>query len=153
MSQALHNAKKSSLVILDEFGRGTTGDDGIALLVSALKKFYNQEEFCPHVLVSTHLQQICHYLPQSKLISHMKLDHTMSDSNNLVFLYKVIKGISNSFAFEVAVAAGLEEDIITRAREIYKALFRNAGTRSLQNHTLEENDTDLFTVNIPEPDD
>lgn len=90
MSQALYSAKMSSLVTIDEFGRGTTGSEGLTLLVGALKAFLNKEEFCPHILVSTHLQRIIKHLPQAKshLVECLQMESTKCD-NNLVFLFKV----------------------------------------------------------------
>lgn len=86
----------SSLVLMDEFGRGTTEEEGVSLLVGALKKFLDRGEACPHVLVSTHFQQILTHLPQMSLIQYLKMDH-VKEEGRLYFLYKVIEGGGSYF--------------------------------------------------------
>lgn len=92
MSQALHGAKMSSLVTIDEFGRGTTGSEGMGLLVGALKTFLNAGDNCPHILVSTHMQRIINHLPPTKmhLVECLKMESTKCDKN-LVFMFKVVQ--------------------------------------------------------------
>ncbi|KAF5279974.1 hypothetical protein FQR65_LT15112 [Abscondita terminalis] len=149
MSHSLLKAKPSSLVLIDEFGRGTSADDGISLLVSALKTFSSKEELCPHLLVSTHYQQISHFLPQSQLVSYKKMDHEIRDTGELIYLYKVVDGISNSYTFEVAIANGLDISIVNRAKEIYNMLTKNIPLTHPDNFNLSQ--TDLFDIKIPEP--
>lgn len=47
-----------SLIILDEFGRGTSHLDGISLLASTINFFIRQRQECPMVLISTHFHEI-----------------------------------------------------------------------------------------------
>lgn len=76
---------------MDEFGTGTVEEDGVSLLVGALKYFLNLDKDCPHVLVSTHIQQIVSFLPQSQLIQYQKMEHTKQDGE-IYFLYKITEG-------------------------------------------------------------
>ncbi|KAK4882098.1 hypothetical protein RN001_005417 [Aquatica leii] len=151
-SQALHNAKSSSLVLIDEFGRGTTADDGLALLVAALKKFSNKNESYPHVVVSTHFQEICKYLPESNMISYLKMDHEIRTSDEFVYLYKVTKGISNSFAIDVASVSGLDSSIINKSKEIYRMLTCNNVLPETDGN-FDVSELNVFDIKIPEPDD
>ncbi|KAF5275985.1 hypothetical protein FQA39_LY00781 [Lamprigera yunnana] len=151
-AQSLQNAKSSSLVLIDEFGRGTTEDDGLTLLAGALTKFNNQEEFCPHILVSTHFQEICNYLPKNSIITYNKMDYEITETGELTYLYKVTEGISNSYAFDVASAAGLEASIISQAREIYKLLIQNSEVPHGSEHQINFSELNLYDVDIPEPD-
>ncbi|KAJ8952812.1 hypothetical protein NQ318_008130 [Aromia moschata] len=52
VSQALNNATLSSLILMDEFGKGTTEKDGLSILVGTLRNFLKRKEDCPHVIVS-----------------------------------------------------------------------------------------------------
>lgn len=131
MAQALYNAKSSSLVMIDEFGKGTTGREGLALQVGAIKKFLKQEEFCPHIIVSTHLQETINYIPESPLVSHLKMDYTVLE-NEISYLFKVTSGISKSFAIEVAASVDLEEDIISRAKEILEHMNNRQPIQALR---------------------
>lgn len=49
--------------------------------------------------------------------------HEIHDAEQpLVFLYKVVKGVSGSYAIEVAAAIGIDQQIANRAKEIFEAL-------------------------------
>lgn len=153
MSQILYNARQTSLVIIDEFGKGTTGKDAMALLGGALIKFISNEKQCPHVLVSTHLQQIEKYLPKTPLLSYFTFDYTLDDGN-IVYLFKLMNGICTSFAFDVAQAAGLDVAIVNRARDIYKAITEGTSLKpSDLNNYQPPNVEYYFNIDVPPFDD
>ncbi|KAJ8964564.1 hypothetical protein NQ314_004868 [Rhamnusium bicolor] len=149
ITQALNSGKSSSLILMDEFGRGTTDDEGMSLLVGVLRQFLDRKHACPHVVLSTHFQQITEHLPKTSLIEYQKMDHS-KDNGMLYFLYKVTEGVSNSFAFDIAEAVGLDKDVLTRAREIMDCLKHNKPIRPLERNKSfrAENLTEL---DIPEP--
>ena len=70
VSNAVRHATESSIVILDEFGKGTESVDGQALLCATLT--YWLRHTCPHVFVSTHYHSVIQhkYLPRSPLIRY-----------------------------------------------------------------------------------
>ena len=72
MAVALNNATRNSLVIVDEFGKGTETVDGIALLCACLKHWLAREIRCPHVLVSSHFHSIVKQkmLPSSQELTY-----------------------------------------------------------------------------------
>lgn len=158
MAQSLYNAKSNSLILIDEFGRGTTGIEGEALLTAALKYFIQQEMFCPHVLVSSHFQKMSTL--NSRLVTHMKMDYVVED-DLLVFLYRIVEGVSTSYAFDVAESVGFDEDIVKRAREIFHCLVNNIEINSNPSNrnrwlrkSSDEAQRDFFSdIEIPEPDD
>lgn len=67
MSAALRYSTRCSLVIIDEFGKGTAEADGLSLLVASLNDFAEKDEDCPTVLVSTHFYSAASYLKPSPL--------------------------------------------------------------------------------------
>ena len=91
VAAALNGATQRSLVLLDEFGKGTgtvrhththtrllylslfLQRDGISLLVGSLLCWLEKEEECPNVLVSTHFHSIIQQklLPESSLIEYL----------------------------------------------------------------------------------
>ncbi|KAJ3643741.1 hypothetical protein Zmor_026433 [Zophobas morio] len=154
-TQAIHNANANSLILLDEFGRGTTVEEGFALLVGVLRDFYKKNNDCPHILVSTHHQKIVDYLPEGVLVQYLKMAHT-EQNGVLSFLYKVTDGISNSFAFNIAAQVGIDETIIKRTKELFKnsktikPIVRQEGcSLSINDRALVEL---VANVDIPEPD-
>ncbi|XP_070196128.1 mutS protein homolog 5-like isoform X2 [Littorina saxatilis] len=51
MADALNNATSKSLVVVDEFGKGTETVDGLSLLSASLRFWLKKMEGCPHVFV------------------------------------------------------------------------------------------------------
>ncbi|RUS88484.1 hypothetical protein EGW08_003742, partial [Elysia chlorotica] len=64
VSHALNEATSSSLVIVDEFGKGTESIDGLALLTAVIKFWIDKGIASPYVLISTHY----HSIIQKKLL-------------------------------------------------------------------------------------
>jgi DNA mismatch repair protein MSH5 len=68
MTLSLYCSTPSSLIIVDEFGKGTTEIDGLALLASGLDHFLSRGVKCPHVLASTHFHDVVNLVQKSKYI-------------------------------------------------------------------------------------
>ncbi len=56
VSLALRGATPRSLLILDEFGKGTNPHDGTSLLTGVLQYLIDKGPQCPHVIAITHFQ-------------------------------------------------------------------------------------------------
>uniref|UniRef100_A0A6P7H1Z0 MutS protein homolog 5-like isoform X1 n=1 Tax=Diabrotica virgifera virgifera TaxID=50390 RepID=A0A6P7H1Z0_DIAVI len=154
MNNTLTDPAASSLVLIDEFGKGTSETEGICLLQGALEHFLDRGDACPHVLVSTHFQQIHKRLPDSPLVQYQKMEHT-KESGVLYFLYKISEGISNSYAFDVAEEIGIDKKTIDRAKEIFDCLSNSKPLAPLP-QLLARNKFDMTTLqilDIPEPDE
>ncbi|KAF0974817.1 hypothetical protein FDP41_006291 [Naegleria fowleri] len=124
-----------SLLLIDEFGKGTLALDGIALLSSILKSFQSRKQ-PPRVIATTHYVEMLQYNLidyKNKNIQFMTMDVHIDKSNNnedqmldefevpnaedLVFLYKLKPGkIIPSYGITVASLAGLPDHIIHRAK-------------------------------------
>ncbi|XP_072388558.1 mutS protein homolog 5-like [Diabrotica undecimpunctata] len=154
MNNTLTDRAASSLVLVDEFGNGTSETEGICLLQGVLEHFLERGAACPHILVSSHFQQIHKRLPDSPLIQYQKMEHT-KESGVLYFLYKITEGISNSYAFDVAEEIGIDKKIIDRAKEIFDCLSNKKSIAPLPK-LLSRNKFDMTTLqilDIPEPDE
>ncbi|KAF9019023.1 hypothetical protein BDZ89DRAFT_1103526 [Hymenopellis radicata] len=58
VSLALRNATARSLILLDEFGKGTLSTDGAGLLCGVLKHLLDRGPNCPKVVVATHFHDV-----------------------------------------------------------------------------------------------
>lgn len=118
-AEILRNATSSSLVLLDEIGRGTTTTDGIAIAHSVLKHFI---ELGALTLFITHypLGQLLDSEDDNKCdLVHMDITHT----NPPIFTYKVKPGsATESYGLNVARLAGIPQNIIDRAEEMGKGM-------------------------------
>lgn len=69
MSYCLYNSTPQSLIVIDEFGKGTTEIDGLSLLAASLIHFIERDDKCPFILVSTHFHTLPKLLPSSPLVT------------------------------------------------------------------------------------
>ncbi|ELT91413.1 hypothetical protein CAPTEDRAFT_89832 [Capitella teleta] len=128
MTQAVRYATVNSLVIMDEFGRGTNRNDGEALLTSCINHFLTKgRRACPHVLVSTHFHSLFErkLIIKSDLLSFQTLEVHI-EGEELVFLYQVVNGVARrSYACHIAGLAGLPAEVVQRGSEVFNLVQRN----------------------------
>ncbi|UYV80047.1 msh-5 [Cordylochernes scorpioides] len=119
ISLALKYATAQSLVIIDEFGKGTEAVDGCSLLTASLFHWLRKGPECPHLLVSTHFHSVLSKFHDFTGQVRFRTMETMMSNNELVYLYKLIDGTCNdSHALHVAFQAGLPSSLIERIRHI-----------------------------------
>ncbi|XP_072189426.1 mutS protein homolog 5 [Excalfactoria chinensis] len=126
VAKAVNNATERSLVLIDEFGKGTNTLDGLALLAAVLKYWINQGTQCPQVFVSTNFHSLMQLelLPDTPLLEYLTME-THQDGDELVFFYQIKQGVSTvSHAANIAALAGMPAKIIERGVEVSE-LIRN----------------------------
>ncbi|XP_032196742.1 mutS protein homolog 5 isoform X11 [Mustela erminea] len=120
VAKAVNNATKQSLVLIDEFGKGTNTVDGLALLAAVLRHWLALGPVCPHIFVATNFLSLVQLqlLPQGPLLQYLTME-TCEDGDDLVFFYQVCEGIAKaSHASHTAVQAGLPDQLLTRGKEV-----------------------------------
>jgi DNA mismatch repair protein MutS len=114
----LHHATPSSLVLLDEVGRGTATFDGLSIAWAVVEHL--QKNTRARTLFATHyheLTELAELLPAVKNV-HVTVKETPSE---IIFLRRVEPGSADkSYGIEVARLAGLPRSVIERAREVLK---------------------------------
>ncbi len=114
-ARIINGASERSLIILDEVGRGTSTSDGLALAWSILEYLVKYKK-CP-TLFATHYKELTEISKYENVM--LKTLKTKEHNNEIIFLYEVVNGISeSSFGIHVAKLAGINEKIIFRAQEI-----------------------------------
>ena len=117
-SRIVNEATENSLVILDELGRGTSSEDGLAIAYSVLE-FIALKIKCL-TLFATHYKHLCDMSEKYNQILNKTLQ-IKQWNDEVIFHYKVIDGISEgSFGIHVANLAGINQAIISRAKEVLK---------------------------------
>ena len=118
IASILHHATPSSLVLLDEVGRGTSTFDGLSIAWAVVEHL--QKNTRARTLFATHyheLTELAELLPTVKNI-HVSVKET---PNEIIFLRRVEPGSADkSYGIEVARLAGLPRSVIERAREVLK---------------------------------
>lgn len=124
MANILNNASSSSLLLLDEVGRGTSTYDGLSIAWSIIE--YISKNIKAKTLFATHYQELTilnEKLPNVENFS-IQVDE---DNNGIVFLYQINKGSSSrSFGIEVAKLAGLPDSVSQRAYTILHSIEANS---------------------------
>ncbi|XP_053523472.1 mutS protein homolog 5 isoform X4 [Artibeus jamaicensis] len=120
VAKAVNNATEQSLVLIDEFGKGTNTVDGLALLAAVLRHWLSLGPTCPHVFVATNFLSLIQLqlLPQGPLVQYLTME-TCEDGNDLVFFYRVCEGVANaSHASHTAAQARVPDKLISRGKEV-----------------------------------
>ncbi|KAI6655986.1 MutS protein-like protein 5-like [Oopsacas minuta] len=128
VSAAVHGATSRSLVLLDEFGKGTETADGMSLMTAILIYWLRIEERCPFVLASTHFHNVIELelLPNSKQLEYQTMQVMQNETGAMVFLYKLTAGFAKqSYACHIAAEVGLPNDVIERANEVTQRIREN----------------------------
>uniref|UniRef100_A0A8B9FBI3 MutS protein homolog 5 n=1 Tax=Amazona collaria TaxID=241587 RepID=A0A8B9FBI3_9PSIT len=90
VAKAVNNATERSLVLIDEFGKGTNTLDGLSLLAAVLKYWIRQGTQCPQVFVSTNFHSLMQLelLPDTPLLEYLTME-THQDGDELIFFYQI----------------------------------------------------------------
>ncbi|MBY0578614.1 MAG: DNA mismatch repair protein MutS [Burkholderiales bacterium] len=111
----LNNATASSLVLMDEVGRGTSTFDGLALAWSIARHMLDKNR--SQVLFATHyfeLTQLDQEYAQAVNVHLAAVEH----QHHIVFLHSVNQGpASQSYGLQVAALAGIPGSVIRAAKK------------------------------------
>ncbi len=116
----VNTATQSSLILLDEVGRGTSTFDGISI-AWALTEYLHQR-IGAKTLFATHYHELNELAEHFPRIRNYKVD-VREYGDKVVFLHKVVPGFADhSYGIQVAQMAGLPEEVTERAKKILKNL-------------------------------
>ncbi len=122
----IQNANEKSFVIMDEIGRGTSTHDGQSLAHAIAEYFLEKKIF---TVFATHFHELTALdFPN---LQRRTISITMYE-DRIVFKRKLIEGVAErSYGIEVAELAGLNKNVLIRAKEILKGLEKTTQVRSL----------------------
>ena len=114
----LENATITSLIIMDELGRGTSTKDGKIIAKTVLYQI--EHKLKSRCLFTTHYHDIIDWCQNEPKMDLFFMDSTVDEkTKDINFLYKFTKGICpESYGIEVAKLAGIPNKIIKRSKEI-----------------------------------
>ena len=111
----LHHATSSSLVLMDEVGRGTSTLDGLALAWAIARHLVEKNRSL--ALFATHYFEMTRLAEDFRQVANVHLD-AVEHKNGIVFLHNVEEGpASRSYGLEVAGLAGVPGSVIRAARK------------------------------------
>jgi len=112
----LSNATNSSLLILDEIGRGTSTYDGLAIARAVVE--YIHDRIGARTLFATHYHELIDLPEKLPRVRNFNVAVT-EDKGDVVFLHRIQPGgVDRSYGIHVAKLAGLPKAVIHRANRI-----------------------------------
>ena len=111
----LRNATTRSLVILDEVGRGTSTQDGLAI-ASAILQDLARRVRC-YTMFATHYRELVDLAASLPSVRPMQTE-VHDREGRIVFAHRLVEGAADSsYGIEVARLAGLPDAVIANAME------------------------------------
>ena len=147
----LNNITDSSLVLLDEIGRGTSTYDGISI-AWAIAEYLHQHPAKPKTLFATHYHELNEMTQTFERIKNFNVSvKELKDS--VLFLRKLTPGGSaHSFGIHVAKMAGMPKTVLATAERKLKFLEKSHQEEdrkeALKNSTQ---DMQLSFINLDDP--
>ncbi|EYC43627.1 hypothetical protein Y032_0487g2349 [Ancylostoma ceylanicum] len=122
ISFALRRGNERSLVIIDEFGKGTMTEVGLSLLASSLSYWAAKgRDGCPHVFVSSHFHALQELITDVHGIISYHTMEVLKRGAELTFQFRLVDGlVDSSFAVYTACKMGIPQEVVDRANEVYE---------------------------------
>ena len=116
----LNNATQSSLIILDEIGRGTSTFDGLSLAWSIVEHLHNV--IGAKTLFATHYHELTELAGRLPRLRNYNVA-VREWNDQIIFLRKIVPGgTDKSYGIQVARLAGVPKNVLDRAKEILRNL-------------------------------
>uniref|UniRef100_A0A8C4WXM0 MutS homolog 5 n=1 Tax=Eptatretus burgeri TaxID=7764 RepID=A0A8C4WXM0_EPTBU len=140
ITSCLTESTENSLVLVDEFGKGTKEEHGLALLTSIMRFWLEQGTHCPHLILSTHFYDLVkeNMLPNSNMLHYQTFDMVM-ENNEPVYLYQLKDGFTSfSHALHIAKKANCNAQMLERATQLFDMYKGNMDTLVLWNDEISD---------------
>ncbi|WP_232803422.1 DNA mismatch repair protein MutS [Motilimonas sp. E26] len=111
----LHNATSSSLVLMDEIGRGTSTYDGMSLAWACAEHLAQTTK--AFTLFATHYFELTQLPELMQGLANVHLD-AVEHQDSIAFMHSVQEGAaSKSYGLQVAALAGVPQKVIKQAKQ------------------------------------
>ncbi|WP_299387990.1 DNA mismatch repair protein MutS [uncultured Lacinutrix sp.] len=147
----LNNISESSLVLLDEIGRGTSTYDGISI-AWAISEYLHEHPTKAKTLFATHYHELNEMTETFTRIKNFNVS-VKELKDNVLFLRKLVEGGSeHSFGIHVAKLAGMPQQVLHRANAILKKLERSHSSEELTDNVKSiKDEMQLSFFNLDDP--
>ena len=120
----LNHATRSSLVILDEVGRGTSTYDGVSIAQAVVEYLHDSPRLGCRTLFATHYHELTALAERLTRVRNQRVE-VLEEGDTVRFLHRVVPGgADRSYGIHVAALAGLPSGVIARARQVLAELER-----------------------------
>ena len=127
---SINHTTRRSLILIDEFGKGTNVTDGAGLITALLDHFLHLASKSPKVLVATHFHEIFEHsflTAEDRLsFAHMEVRLDLQTEEQVTYLFRLIEGRStSSYGCRCAAMNGVDSAVVDRAEALALMLARN----------------------------
>ncbi len=148
VADILKNATSSSLLILDEIGRGTSTYDGMSIARAILEYCADRRSLGAKTMFATHYHELTTMEAEKPGIKNCCIT-AKKRGGDIIFLRKIINGIADdSYGIEVAGLAGVPESVVKRAKAILKELEAGASPGIPHEKHSTEDDSQLSLLQM-----
>lgn len=139
VANILRNATSSSLLILDEIGRGTSTIDGLSIAWAVVEHISNPKLLGAKTLFATHYHELTELKGKLDNVNNYCIA-VKEQGDDIVFLRKIVPGgADKSYGIQVAKLAGVPDSVISRAKEICEQLEQADLSNITRNLEIGEN--------------
>lgn len=154
MAHAIQCSTPHSLVLVDEFGKGTSVDDGAGLMAAVLDHLSSLGTERPRALVATHFHEVLTngYVSECDGLKfyHMKVQKNPTPGRTdeqIIYLFKLCRGLNtSSFGAQCAAMNGVPDSIVHRAEALSRLLYDSLGIPEACTGLGTSPDTELATA-------
>lgn len=127
VASILRNATNKSLIVFDEIGRGTSTFDGMSIARAVLEYVANPKKIGAKTLFATHYHELTTIEEESDCIKNYNIA-VKKRGDDVTFLRRIIRGpADDSYGIEVAKLAGINNEVVNRAKEILRGIENGEG--------------------------
>ena len=120
VASILRNATKNSLIVFDEIGRGTSTFDGMSIARAVLEYVADTKKIGAKTLFATHYHELTALEDEIPGVKNYNIA-VKKRGDDITFLRRIVRGpADDSYGIEVAKLAGINEQVVTRAKAILK---------------------------------
>lgn len=144
VADILQNATRSSLLILDEIGRGTSTYDGMSIARAVIEYVADPRKIGARALFATHYHELTVLEDMVDGIKNYNIA-VKKRGDDITFLRKIVRGgADDSFGIEVAKLAGVPNAVIKRAKAVLDDLEATVPKPALR--TVDEEEIPQMTI-------
>ncbi|OQR92820.1 DNA mismatch repair protein mutS [Achlya hypogyna] len=112
----LKQATHRSLILMDEVGRGTSVQDGVAIAQAVVEELLRRQS---RLLFATHFTELSAIFANAPAVSFHHMQVARHKKAGLIFSHRVVPGVAkHSYGVEVAALAGCPTAVVERAKAL-----------------------------------
>jgi len=153
VANILNNATSSSLIILDEIGRGTATYDGLSIAWAVAEYIHRPERIGAKTLFATHYHELTELGEHMPGVSNYRV-LVKEKGETVVFLRKIVQGSADrSYGIQVARLAGLPPEVISRAKIILTTLESQESTGKAKREISATTEAEQLSFALVQPEE